>query len=68
MGFTRVTIPAVSTLHEVFCRLDTETFEVALAQWNQQWLATTGAGVVIALAELSSSFKIGQHRSPSPEC
>ena len=49
MGFTRATTPAVSTLHDVFCRLDTDAFEGALAQWTQQWLATGGEAVVIAV-------------------
>ena len=49
MGFTRAATPAVSTLHEVFCRLDTAAFEAAMAQWTQQWLATTGEQLVIAV-------------------
>ena len=49
MGFTRATTPAVSTLHEVFCRLDADAFEGALAQWTQQWLAASGEAVVIAV-------------------
>ena len=47
-GFTRAATPAVSALHEVFCRLDSDAFEAALAQWTRQWLAASGEGVVIA--------------------
>ena len=49
LGFTRPLTPAVSTLHAVFCRLDTDAFAAAIAQWTQQWLSATGARVVIAV-------------------
>ena len=49
MGFTRAATPSVSTLREVFGRLDTVAFEAALAQWTQQWLATTGEPAPIAV-------------------
>ena len=49
LGFTRPTTPAVSTLHAVFCQLDTDAFEAALAQWTRQWLAATGERVAIAV-------------------
>ena len=49
LGFTRPLTPAVSTLHAVFCRLDTDAFAAAIAQWTQQWLSATGERVVIAV-------------------
>ena len=49
-GFTRVATPAVSTLHAVSCRRDTDAFAAAVAQWTQQWLAATGEKVSIAVA------------------
>lgn len=36
LGFTRERTPCVSTLHQVFSRLDREGFEVALGRWFQQ--------------------------------
>jgi hypothetical protein len=38
LGFTRTRTPAVSTLHEVFSRLDKEAFEAALRDWAQAGL------------------------------
>ena len=35
MGFTRDKTPSVSTLHEVFKRLDVEAFERVLSRWAQ---------------------------------
>jgi hypothetical protein len=35
LGFSRDKTPSVSTLHEVFTRLDVESFESALAEWIQ---------------------------------
>jgi hypothetical protein len=35
LGFTRDKTPSVSTLHEVFKRLDVEAFERVLSQWAQ---------------------------------
>ena len=61
MGFTRTTTPAVSTLHEVFCRLDTDAFEEALAQWTQQWLAPGGEAVVIAVMAKPGGGFTAQH-------
>lgn len=49
MGFTRKATPAVSTLHDVFCRLDAGAFEAAIAQWTQEWLSPTGEKVAIAV-------------------
>ena len=49
MGFTRSATPAVGTLHAVFCRLDVDAFEAALAQWTRQWLASTGERLTIAV-------------------
>jgi hypothetical protein len=46
LGFTRAKTPSVSTLHEVFKRLDVEAFERALGQWAQ---AQSGAGPVISV-------------------
>lgn len=36
LGFTRDRTPCVSTLHQVFSRLDREGFELALGGWLQQ--------------------------------
>ena len=36
VGFTRERTPGVSTLHQVFIRLDREAFELALGRWLQQ--------------------------------
>ena len=36
LGFTRDRTPCVSTLHEVFSRLDRERFEEVLGQWFQE--------------------------------
>jgi hypothetical protein len=36
LGFTRERTPCVSTLHQVFSRLDRDAFESALGQWLQQ--------------------------------
>lgn len=36
LGFTREKTPSVSTLHEVFKRLDVEAFERVLSQWAQE--------------------------------
>lgn len=38
MGFTRDKTPAVSTLHEVFSRLDVAAFEQALQTWAREQL------------------------------
>ena len=35
LGFTRERTPCVSTLHQVFSRLDRDAFESALGQWLQ---------------------------------
>ena len=36
LGFTRERTPCVSTLHQVFSRLDREAFEGVLGQWLQE--------------------------------
>jgi predicted glycoside hydrolase/deacetylase ChbG (UPF0249 family) len=36
LGFTREKTPSVSTLHEVFKRLDVAAFEQVLSQWAQE--------------------------------
>ena len=36
LGFTRERTPCVSTLHQVFSRLDREAFETTLGQWLQE--------------------------------
>ena len=36
LGFTRDRTPCVSTLHQVFSRLDRESFESALGKWLQE--------------------------------
>jgi len=45
LGFTRRKTPAVSTLHEVFRRLNKEAFEAALGDWAQARLGH-GAEVI----------------------
>ncbi|HZA25621.1 MAG TPA: ISAs1 family transposase [Dehalococcoidia bacterium] len=45
LGFTRTKTPAVSTLHEVFSRLDKGAFEAALRDWAQEGLGD-GAEVI----------------------
>jgi hypothetical protein len=39
LGFTRTTTPAVSTLHELFKRLDAPAFEGVLQRWAQDHLS-----------------------------
>ncbi len=46
LGFTRDKTPSVSTLHEVFKRLDVEAFERVLSQWAQE---QCGGELVIAI-------------------
>lgn len=46
MGFTREQTPTVSTLHDVFKRLDVDAFEKAVAAWTQSFL---GSGEAIAV-------------------
>jgi hypothetical protein len=43
LGFTRDKTPAVSSLHEVFKRLDVEAFEEAVAEWSQAYLGSKEA-------------------------
>jgi len=43
LGFTRDKTPAVSSLHEVFKRLDVEAFEEAVAAWSQSYLGSKEA-------------------------
>ncbi|MCH7786876.1 MAG: transposase family protein [Chloroflexi bacterium] len=43
LGFTRNKTPAVSSLHEVFKRLDADAFEAAVAQWSQRYLGSKEA-------------------------
>jgi len=43
LGFTRSKTPAVSSLHEVFKRLDVEAFEAVVAQWSQSYLGSKEA-------------------------
>ena len=38
LGFTQDKTPAVSSLHELFKRLDVEAFEEAVAVWSQSYL------------------------------
>ncbi|MDP6495490.1 MAG: ISAs1 family transposase [Dehalococcoidia bacterium] len=47
LGFTREQTPAVSTLHEVFKRLDREAFERALGGWLQERGLKTGDAVAV---------------------
>ena len=44
LGFSRGCTPVVSTLHEVFKRLDAEAFEGALRQWASSWCEALDAG------------------------
>lgn len=46
MGFTRDKTPAVSSIHEVFKRLDVEAFEKVVASWAQRYV---GVGEAIAI-------------------
>lgn len=43
LGFSRDKTPAVSSLHEVFKRLDVEAFEEAVAGWSQSYLGSAEA-------------------------
>ncbi len=47
LGFTRSRTPCVSTLHQVFSRLDREAFELLLGQWLQE--RGLGAGDALAI-------------------
>ena len=47
LGFTRERTPCVSTLHQVFSRLDREAFELLLGQWLKE--RGQGAGEALAI-------------------
>ena len=47
LGFTRERTPCVSTLHEVFSRLDRESFELALGGWLQEGGLKAGEAVAV---------------------
>ncbi len=47
LGFTRERTPCVSTLHQVFSRLDREAFEGVLGQWLQERGWSESAAVAI---------------------
>ncbi len=47
LGFTRKQTPAVSTLHQVFSRLDRAAFEAALRAWAQETLGDSGEAIAI---------------------
>ena len=47
LGFTRQRTPCVSTLHQVFSRLDREAFERELGQWLQERGLSEGEAVAI---------------------
>ena len=47
LGFTRERTPCVSTLHQVFSRLDRAAFERELGQWLQERGLTDGEAVAI---------------------
>lgn len=49
LGFTRERTPCVSTLHQVFSRLDRERFESALGRWLQERGLKVGGAVAIAV-------------------
>lgn len=47
LGFTRERTPCVSTLHQVFSRLDRESFELALGGWLQEGGLKAGEAVAV---------------------
>lgn len=47
LGFTRERTPCVSTLHQVFSRLDREAFELLLGQWLQERGLEAGEALAI---------------------
>ena len=47
LGFTRERTPCVSTLHQVFSRLDREAFERELGRWLQERGLSEGEAVAI---------------------
>ena len=47
LGFSRERTPCVSTLHQVFSRLDRESFELALGKWLQEQGLEEGEAVAI---------------------
>ena len=47
LGFTRERTPCVSTLHQVFSRLDQAAFERELGQWLQERGRCEGEAVAI---------------------
>ena len=47
LGFTRERTPCVSTLHEVFSRMDRESFELALGGWLQEGGLKAGEAVAV---------------------
>ena len=47
LGFTRKQTPCVSTLHQVFSRLDREAFELVLGQWLQELGLQEGEALAI---------------------
>ena len=47
LGFTRQRTPCVSTLHQVFSRLDREAFERELGRWLRERGLSEGEGVAI---------------------
>lgn len=47
LGFTRSKTPCVSTLHEVFSRLDKEAFEAAIRDWAQGTLGDREEDIAI---------------------
>jgi hypothetical protein len=47
LGFTRAKTPAVSTLHEVFRRLDKAAFEGVLMDWGQATISESKEAIAI---------------------
>lgn len=47
LGFTRAKTPAVSTLHEVFRRLDKAAFEGVLMDWGQTTISDSQEAIAI---------------------
>ena len=63
VGFTRERTHGVSTLHQVFIRLDREAFELALGRWLQQQRLQEGEALAIDGKRLR-----GLHGEQLPGC
>ena len=56
LGFTRERTPCVSTLHQVFSRLDREAFELLLGQWLKERGLEAGEPLAIDGKEIAGGF------------